>query len=232
MFYNVYIKKGVVASAATLFDALDTQPLDGFQKLQLVDAEIAWNSDPIIHDMADGTGWVVEETTKFACGTLDVSKGKYAALREYFHNQICTIAIFDPHNLKHLSILHGVLVKLYVIAESEDVVKIKIEAERKHAPNTIVIDHVSILDIDDFFYLEGHIYDHDGAPIKYALVSDGEYLGEMETDSSGFFFGFLYASAKSIEVDATGYDIDPIAIDQKSGEALLGIEIYANKEMG
>lgn len=208
-FFDVYIRK-----ATTLLDMADVEAgvniLEGFARLQLLDAGAKLSLEPVLRDLGDGTSCADGETLAFECGTLKVSKAEWDWLREEFHNQKCDVLFFDPLDNTLLVAAYRIQVNVILTAEGGESYMIKLHGKRNMS-NTGATDTVLLLAPGleaERGLLTGHVFDEDGQPIEGAIISaegDDEAWG-AESDKDGNYLLYLPAGKYDVACEADHFE--------------------------
>ena len=207
-FFDVYLRK-----ASTLIDMDDVDQgkniLEGFDRLELLDAGAKLSLEPVLRDLGDGTSYADGETLAFECGTLKVSKAEWDWLREEFHNQKCDVLFFDPLDNTLLVAAYRIQVNVILTAEGGESYMIKLHGKRNMS-NTGATDTVLLLAPGleaERGLLTGHVFDEAGKPIEGASIvaeADSEDWG-AESDKDGNYLLYLPAGKYDVTCKADDF---------------------------
>lgn len=208
-FFDVYIRQAT--TAIDLDDiATGTNILDGFDRLELLDAGAKIGIEAVNKDLGDGTVYADGEKVAFECGTLKVTGDEWDHLRETFHNQKCDILFFDPLDNTILIIAYRVQVNVNLLATSGETFMIRLTGTRNMsntgADDTIVLMAPGV-GLESYALVTGTVTDSDGDPIEGATVTLTDALSETwsdDTDAEGRYLIYVPAGDYDIEAAKSG----------------------------
>jgi hypothetical protein len=188
-FFDVYIR-----AAGTAIDPTDiaagVNVLDGWDRLELLDAKASLKMEPVEVDLGDGTKLVDGEKLSFECGTLRVDHGEWAYLRSTYDNKKADLLFYDPADNTLLAAAYRLQVSVSLLATSGETENIKLTGVRNMSSSgfddTVVLMAPGLT--VDTALVTGVIYKKDGVTpvsgvlVKLKDVSSNEYEDTTDTD--------------------------------------------------
>lgn len=208
-YFDVYVRRqaavidlGEIASGVNI--------LEGFDRLELLDAGAKISLDSAKKDLGDGTTYADGEKVEFECGTLKVTKAEWEHLREQLHNRKCDILFFDPLDNTILVIAYRVQVAVTLLATAGETYMIKLSGTRNMS-NTGATDTIVLMAPGvggNYALVTGVVTDAGGEPIQGAHVTLTDETNESwsaETDAEGRYQIYVPAGDYVIAATLAGY---------------------------
>jgi hypothetical protein len=200
-FFDVYIRAAAAAIDPTDI-AAGVNILDGFDRLELLDAGAKIISEPVEYALGDGTTISDGEKFSFECGTLRVDKAEWLYLRGAFDNKKCDVLFYDPSDNTLLVAAYRLQVAVTLLATSGETMLIKLTGTRNmsNAGGTDTILLMAPGVTVDTALVTGYVYAENGTtPVAGVLVhledgSANEY--EDTTDVDGAYLIALKAGVE------------------------------------
>lgn len=200
-YFDVYIR-----AAATAIDpddiAAGVNVLDGWDRLELLDAKASLKLEPVEVELGDGTKLVDGEKLTFECGTLQVDSTEWGYLRDTFDNKKCDLLFYDPADNTLLAAAYQLQVSVTLLATSGETELIKLTGVRNMSSagfdDTVVLMAPGVT--VDTALVTGVVYAEDGVtPVEGVLVhmEDRYHIAyEDTTDADGQYLVAILAGVE------------------------------------
>lgn len=210
-FYEVYLRpaEGLLTSEAILWGG---NVLDGWDRLELLDAGASMTEEPITRELGDGTTITEAFKVRVEVGTLNVTKTEYNYLRDIYNNKLADVFFMDNNDPQFGSAASFLRMKINTIAETAGSMLIKLVGEANYSVGAITSGYQkhTLINWEEYSaagILEGHVTTQGGVPIKGVLVSatlDAQTF-EDTTDKDGHYMLLLYPENYMVSATKVSY---------------------------
>jgi len=233
-FFDVYIR---LAGAAVDWEGIDSgkNPLDGWDRLELLDAKAKLTLEGDQREIGDGTSLTTGEKVAFECATLRADATEWDYLRSTFGNKLCDIIFYDPASNELLLAAYGLRLQVTALSESSEPVLFKITGSRSFSSESTV-DHVVLANAqieESVGLLSGTILDQDDAPLAGVTVTMAAQIESPPawtdvTDKDGHYYIVAPAGGYEIAFAKTGYVFADTALSPGNLSIIKDQEVVYN----
>lgn len=204
-YYDVYIRP----AATPITGTTTSNALDGWDKLELLDAGAKLTVEPDKRVIGDGTEYTQSEKPVFEAATLRVDSDEFAYLRSLFHNQVCDVLLYDTATASIAIIAYRMRLQVSKVAESGGDILIKLYGDFQVSVAAMATRFVVVqwADIEDYGVLTGFVLDGDKLPIDGVLITatDSEETDWKDiSDKDGNYMLLVPAGSYTIVVEKDG----------------------------